>query len=903
MARRLLLPVGAATSWCSPHPIQRGKEMFTTLSLKARILIGFALALLVALVVGLVGHRSLGRVSVSVETVARVRVPTLVALNGAVEATGAAADALDVLLLNRLGTGPDHMAAYASFEAALVRLEEARRAYEALPQSDAGAGAWKEVAAGVDAWRTVAAKLVKAERERDELLKAGRSATADPDVQFAEDRAFKAWVGQRKLVVKIRDDVAAVVRRTVEETEAARADAVSAAAEGARIDAAAILLGGLAILGLGLYLARSMGQAVRHLLGETARLRRAVTEGALASRADVAGLHFELRPALEAVNDTMDAYARPMAMATGYVTALARGELPPPITEPYRGDFERIRESLNALLEVADRRQSDIEALIQAALAGRLDQRGDPSGYQGANARVIAGINEMLDALVKPLQVAASYVDRIARGEIPAPIAERYEGDFDRLKQNLNTCVSALGALVEDASGLARAAVAGQLSARADPARHQGDFRRIVEGVNATLDAVTGPIDVAARCVERIAAGEIPPPIGGEYAGDFARLRDNLDTCIHAVNALVRDTDGLVQAAVAGKLSTRADAARHAGDFRRIVEGVNRTLDVVVAPINDATATLELLAERDLRARMEGEFSGDHARLKRALNASAEALQDALGQVSAAVEQVSSAAAQIAASSQAVASGASQQAASLQATSASIDGVATSTRAAAEHAAQAKVLATAARTSAEDGSSAAQALGQVMLRIRQSAERTSQIIRDVSDIAFQTNLLALNAAVEAARAGEAGRGFAVVAEEVRSLALRAKDAATRTDELIRESVRQTGEGEVAAGQVASKLSDIAAGISRVTGIVGEIAAATDAQRSGVAQVVNAISEMDKVTQQNAASAEESSSAASELSGQAEELAAMVATFRLASGHEARPGGPPARALAAPRGRA
>ncbi|HYD42115.1 MAG TPA: methyl-accepting chemotaxis protein [Anaeromyxobacter sp.] len=122
-------------------------------------------------------------------------------------------------------------------------------------------------------------------------------------------------------------------------------------------------------------------------------------------------------------------------------------------------------------------------------------------------------------------------------------------------------------------------------------------------------------------------------------------------------------------------------------------------------------------------------------------------------------------------------------------------------------------------------------------RVRQSAEGTGQIIRDVSDIAFQTNLLALNAAVEAARAGEAGRGFAVVAEEVRSLALRAKDAAARTE---------------AAG----------------------------AQAEGIGQVEKAIAEMDKVTQQNAASAEESSSAASELSGQSEELASMVASFQL-----------------------
>jgi methyl-accepting chemotaxis protein len=171
---------------------------------------------------------------------------------------------------------------------------------------------------------------------------------------------------------------------------------------------------------------------------------------------------------------------------------------------------------------------------------------------------------------------------------------------------------------------------------------------------------------------------------------------------------------------------------------------------------------------------------------------------------------------------------------------------------------------------------------EAMVRIKASAEGTSQIIRDINDIAFQTNLLALNAAVEAARAGEAGRGFAVVAEEVRSLALRAKEAATKTEERIRQSVKEAGEGEVAATQVASRLTEIAEGVSKVTDIVAEIATAAREQSTGIGAATRAVGEMDKVTQQNAASAEESSSAASELSGQAEELAAMVGAFQLGS---------------------
>jgi methyl-accepting chemotaxis protein len=182
-----------------------------------------------------------------------------------------------------------------------------------------------------------------------------------------------------------------------------------------------------------------------------------------------------------------------------------------------------------------------------------------------------------------------------------------------------------------------------------------------------------------------------------------------------------------------------------------------------------------------------------------------------------------------------------------------------------------------------------------MARVRSSAEGTSQIIKDISEIAFQTNLLALNAAVEAARAGEAGRGFAVVAEEVRSLALRAKQAAVKTEDLIRESVSQAATGEATSAGVSEKLAAIVANADRVSSIVAEIAASSREQAKAIEEVNRAVAEMDKVTQQNAASAEESSSAAEELSGQSEELASMVGSFTLE-----RAGASPAAAAPAPR---
>ena len=140
----------------------------------------------------------------------------------------------------------------------------------------------------------------------------------------------------------------------------------------------------------------------------------------------------------------------------------------------------------------------------------------------------------------------------------------------------------ALNAMISDAAMLSKAAVEGKLATRADASKHQGDYRKVVEGVNSTLDAVIGPLNVAADYVDKISKGNIPAKITDSYNGDFNTIKNNLNTCIDAVNALVADAGMLSKAAVEGKLATRADAGKHGGDFRKIVEGVNGTLDAVM---------------------------------------------------------------------------------------------------------------------------------------------------------------------------------------------------------------------------------------------------------------------------------------------------------------------------------
>ncbi len=396
-----------------------------------------------------------------------------------------------------------------------------------------------------------------------------------------------------------------------------------------------------------------------------------------------------------------------------------------------------------------------------------------------------------------------------------------------------------------------------------------------------------------AEQVDRISRGDLPAREAADWPGDFRAVQESLGRCVDAIRALVADADALSRAAVEGRLATRADPGHHAGEFAKVVTGVNQTLDAVLAPVQEATGVLERLAERDLTVRARGTFAGDHARLAKALNATAGALGEALGQVQQTARQVSAASAEIAASAQGVATGASDQAQALVDTAAAIDGMVGTTDHTVQAADRANQLAGAAHDAAGAGTDAVARMGQVMVEVRTATERTAAIIKDINDIAFQTNLLALNAAVEAARAGEADRGFAVVAEEVRSLALRSKEAAARTEGLIKESLAQAEAGATTSRAVAERFGQIRSSIDEVTGVVEEIRASAREQAGGFQSVRTSLERMDRVTQQNAASAEQTSSATAELTSQADELAGMVGTFKLAGAGPAGLSGAPA----------
>ncbi|MFP3794992.1 methyl-accepting chemotaxis protein [Paraburkholderia sp. SIMBA_027] len=300
----------------------------------------------------------------------------------------------------------------------------------------------------------------------------------------------------------------------------------------------------------------------------------------------------------------------------------------------------------------------------------------------------------------------------------------------------------------------------------------------------------------------------------------------------------------------------------------------------ITAPLARAVSVAETVARGDLTARIDVTGNDEASQLLSALRHMNERLVDLVARVRTGSEGIATAAAQIAAGNTDLSQRTEEQAASLEETAASMEELTATVKQNADNATQGNTLAGQASSTATRGGEVVGRVVDTMRGISQSSEQVAQIISVIEGIAFQTNILALNAAVEAARAGEQGRGFAVVAGEVRTLAQRSATAAKEIKDLIATSVERVNNGTALVDDAGRTMSEIVQSVRRVADLMGEITAASGEQRTGIEQVSQAVSQMDEVTQQNAALVEEASAAAQSLSTQAGALRELVSVFKV-----------------------
>jgi len=366
----------------------------------------------------------------------------------------------------------------------------------------------------------------------------------------------------------------------------------------------------------------------------------------------------------------------------------------------------------------------------------------------------------------------------------------------------------------------------------------------------------------------------------------------SLGDSLTSFNALLNDIekDIALQAKGADGAFEQSQATFHGTRYLVIgLLAVNLALSVVIAhlvtrsittPIREAVDVAETVAGGDLSSRIVIKSRDETGQLLDALRRMNGNLVDIVGDVRKASDSIATGTTQIAMGNADLSQRTEEQASNLQETAASMEQMTATVQKNAEAAQQARQLSTTASDAASKGGEVVGKVVATMAQISESSRRISDIIGTIDGIAFQTNILALNAAVEAARAGEQGRGFAVVASEVRNLAQRSAEAAREIKKLINDSVEKVEIGSGLVGDAGAAIEDIVLQVRRVNDLVGEISASSIEQNQGIGQIGDAVSQLDQVTQQNAALVEESAAAAESLKHQADHLAQTVAKFRL-----------------------
>ena len=377
---------------------------------------------------------------------------------------------------------------------------------------------------------------------------------------------------------------------------------------------------------------KKMVDIIRAMLAETDKLVKATVAGQLATRGDAAKFAGGWGEMIGGVNNLCDAFVGPINVTAEYVDRISKGDIPPKITDSYNGDFNEIKNNLNACIDTMSGLLFETDKLVKATVAGQLATRGDAAKFTGGWGTLVSGVNNLCDAFVGPINVTAEYVDRISKGDIPPKITDTYNGDFNEIKNNLNACIDTMTSLLQQTDILIQGAANGELDKRANAELFVGGWKQLVSGVNDTVVNIVNPLRVTADYVDKVAKGLIPPEITTEYKGEYNVIKGNLNNMVKMMNDLLAQTDVLIQGAANGELDKRADASLFVGGWNKLVAGVNDTVVNIVNPLRVTADYVDKVSKGIIPPTITDSYKGEYNVIKGNLNNMVKMMNDLLAQ-------------------------------------------------------------------------------------------------------------------------------------------------------------------------------------------------------------------------------------------------------------------------------
>jgi methyl-accepting chemotaxis protein len=581
---------------------------------------------------------------------------------------------------------------------------------------------------------------------------------------------------------------------------------------------------------------------LRTLLAEISRMSEEHQKGDIDVMISADRFAGSFRAMAAGVNDMVAGHVAVKKKAMACVDDFAKGNFEATL-ERFPGKKAFINDTIEQLRGSMKSFIAEMYRMSDEHTKGDIDVAMPCEEFTGAFRVMAKGVNDMVGGHIAVKRKAMACIGEFAKGNFDAPL-ERFPGKKAFINDTIEQLREHLRAFIVEMTRMSDEHNKGDIDVQIPTDKFAGDFRTMAQGVNGMVAGHIAVKKKSMACIAEFGRGNFDAPLE-RFPGKKAFINDTIEQVrIHLKN-LIADTDLLISSAADGKLDFRADASRHMGDFGKIVQGINRTLDAVIEPVTEASVILSKIASGDLSARVQGQYKGDHARIKDDLNKMAANLQENFRTIGQNAQALASSSEELTAVSHQMAGNAEETATQANVVSAASEQVSRNVATVASGGEQmqssireiAKNANEAARV-AKNAVHSANVTNVTVGKLGESSTEIGNVIKVITSIAQQTNLLALNATIEAARAGEAGKGFAVVANEVKELA---KQTAKATEEISQKIEAIQGDTKAAVGAI----GEITGVINQINDISNAIASAVEEQTVTTNEINRSMAEAAK----------------------------------------------------------